>query len=587
MAAVVDAIGESDRGYGFMEMLGDVRNYVIPYMGLFTFATILRLTSDVVWLYPAWALGQMTTFFAGYSPGQPLDYFWLLLGLWFLAGVYRYTSLEVSKYFGFLVSERIALDAKIEAIKHLFSLDMAWHESEYAGSKLKRIDNGGDGLKTIIRAFFVNFIESTVNIIGISFILLSLGGIFSLSLVLFIITYYLLSYALTSKAKLQSRIVSQHEEVAEGISFESISNISTIKMMGISQQITVKLVEVTKKLMAEIKRRILYFRTREAVLNNYALVFRLLALAYIGYNIFLGRFEVGVLVMFYAYFDKIWQSTAEMSTVTNDLIVNMIYVGRLKAMMRIKPTIESGGKNPMTDSWQAITVKNLSFSYNRPVLKNVSFKVRRGERVGIVGPSGAGKSTLFKLLLKVHENYEGEILIDEKPLKEIDRSSYMKRISVVLQDTEVFNLSMRENIEIVGGHERNLDKTITMAHLGEVVARMPEGVDTVIGEKGIRLSGGEKQRLGIARAIYKNPDILFLDEATSHLDANSEGKIRDSLKNFLQGVTAVVIAHRLSTIREMDRIIVLDKGVIVEEGKFEQLIEGKGLFYNLWQKQKL
>lgn len=586
---VVDTVGDADMSYGFRNLLADVITYAKPYKKLFMLATFFRLTSDVVWLYPAWALGQVTTFFAGYKPGQPLDYFWTLVGLWVLAGIYRFTTLELSKFYGFQVGERINLDARIKAVKHLFRLDLLWHEREYAGSKLKRINNGGEGLNKIIRMFFVNFIESTVSIVGITFILFSLGEEFSIGLMLFIVTYYLLSFSLTRRASTQSRLVNQQEEIAEGIVFECVSNINTIKIMGIGQSVMERITKATENLISEIQKRIIYFRVREATLNHYALFFRLAALSYIGYGIYLGRFEVGVLVMFYAYFDRIWQSTAEMSTVTNEVLVNMVAVGRLKAMMNVRPNIESERKDGMNEGWSVITVKDLSFSYvkNRLVLKNITFTIKRGERVGIVGPSGAGKSTLFKLLLKIHETYDGKILIDDKSLRDIDRQSYMKKIAVVLQETEVFNTSLKDNIEIVGGEERNLEKAIMTAHLEEVVARLKEGVNTIIGEKGVRLSGGEKQRLGIARAVYKSPDILFLDEATSHLDANSEAKIQDSLRNVFQHVTAIVIAHRLSTIREMDRIIVLDRGVLVEEGTFEQLTHSRGLFYNLWQKQKL
>ncbi len=340
--------------------------------------------------------------------------------------------------------------------------------------------------------------------------------------------------------------------------------------------------------MAEIRTRIAYFRRREAILTNYALVFRLGSMAYIGWGIYLGRFEVGVLVMFYAYFDRIWSATAEMASTSNDLLVKMVSLGRLKAMMDVKPTIDVAGKKLMRGDWKTIRLSNVSFSYGgRQVLENIDLTIRRGERVGLVGQSGSGKTTLFKLLLKLHETYKGEILVDDVPLRDIDRSSYIALVSVVLQETEVFNLSLRENIELAGGRGGSLEKALRTANLEDVVARLPHGADTVIGEKGIRLSGGEKQRLGIARAVYRNPDIIFLDEATSHLDTHSETKIKESLRNVFQDVTAVVIAHRLSTIREMDRIVVLDGGRIAEEGSFETLLAGKGVFYDLWQKQKL
>jgi ABC-type multidrug transport system fused ATPase/permease subunit len=238
-----------------------------------------------------------------------------------------------------------------------------------------------------------------------------------------------------------------------------------------------------------------------------------------------------------------------------------------------------------------LELKELSFSYgNKQVLHRLSLTIRRGERVGIVGVSGAGKSTLFKLLLKEHENYEGQILLGGVPLRHISRDELFSHSAVVLQDTEVFHFTLRDNITLANlphaKDEALLEKALQVAHVTDFLPRMPEGVETYIGEKGIKLSGGEKQRVGIARAIFKQPEILFLDEATSHLDVESEEKIQDSLHQFFHSVTAVVIAHRLSTIKEMDRIVVLEEGRIVEEGSFDALHDRKGRFYELWEKQK-
>jgi ABC-type multidrug transport system fused ATPase/permease subunit len=178
------------------------------------------------------------------------------------------------------------------------------------------------------------------------------------------------------------------------------------------------------------------------------------------------------------------------------------------------------------------------------------------------------------------------------PLRKIRSSSYYDQAAVVLQDTEVFNLPLKENITIAqvsgGEDKKRLAQAVKIAHVDDFIGRLPQGVETPVGEKGIRLSGGEKQRVGIARAIYKQPQILFLDEATSHLDLESEEKIRDSLGKFFRTVTAVVIAHRLTTIRQMDRILVMEGGRIIESGTFEELqAKEGGRFRELWDKQNL
>jgi ABC-type multidrug transport system fused ATPase/permease subunit len=261
--------------------------------------------------------------------------------------------------------------------------------------------------------------------------------------------------------------------------------------------------------------------------------------------------------------------------------------------MREPVRIDSAeGKVGFPSDWKQIDVKNISFSYaDNQVLKDVTLQIRRGEKVGIVGLSGAGKSTLFKLLLKEHESYAGSITVDGIELKDISKQDYFNYSAVVLQDTEVFNFSLKENIVMANTAEAENEelfrRALRVAHVEDFIDRLPEGVDTLIGEKGVRLSGGERQRLGIARAVFKNPQLLLLDEATSHLDIESEEKIRLSLHEFFQSVTAVVIAHRLTTIREMDRIVVLEGGTILESGTFDELHAKKGRFHELWEKQSL
>jgi ATP-binding cassette subfamily B protein len=221
-------------------------------------------------------------------------------------------------------------------------------------------------------------------------------------------------------------------------------------------------------------------------------------------------------------------------------------------------------------------------------LDNFSLNIKKGEKIGIVGISGTGKSTLFKLLLKLYNPDKGEIKFDNISLKDIKRTSYIKNITIAPQETELFNLSLKDNI-IIGNKktdEKKLKKSLEIAHVNDFLYKLPKGIDSLIGEKGTRLSGGEKQRVGIARAIYRNSNLLLLDEATSHLDTISENKIQDALHKSLQDITAIVIAHRLSTIKGMDRIIVIRNGKIIEQGNFKNLINNKKDFYELWKKQQ-
>jgi ABC-type multidrug transport system fused ATPase/permease subunit len=283
--------------------------------------------------------------------------------------------------------------------------------------------------------------------------------------------------------------------------------------------------------------------------------------------------------------------------VTQEVVVAKIWVGRAQSILKTKAEIEHPDKvlsqTTFPKEWKKIHIDHVKFMYNvQDVLRDITIHIKKGEKIGIVGISGSGKSTLFKLLMDLYETYDGNIFFDGIPLKHIKRQSYIDHVSVVLQDTELFNMSLKENILLTAVPGQIEDKDLLMsviktAHLEEVISQLPEGIDTLVGEKGIKLSGGQRQRLGIARALYRRPEILLLDEATSHLDVHSEKQIQEALHEAFGTCTAIVIAHRLSTIKEMDRILVMQEGEIKEEGKFDELIKAKGIFAKMWDEQTL
>lgn len=242
------------------------------------------------------------------------------------------------------------------------------------------------------------------------------------------------------------------------------------------------------------------------------------------------------------------------------------------------------------DTPQDIEVNNLTFSYTgsigQPALKNVSFTIPAGKKTAIVGESGSGKTTLMKLLLKFYEPTKGEIKLGGKNLKNFSARSIRRASGIVMQDNFIFSDTIKRNI-ILGEQENNeqLKRALTTACLNEFIKKQPLGVNTKIGAEGIGVSGGEKQRIMIARAAYKRPAYLMLDEATSSLDAENEKNITQNLENDFKGRTQIVIAHRLSTVKNADRIIVLQNGEVVEEGNHAELIAQHGYYYQLIHNQ--
>lgn len=237
----------------------------------------------------------------------------------------------------------------------------------------------------------------------------------------------------------------------------------------------------------------------------------------------------------------------------------------------------------------AITFENVSFHYrpDRPIVKNLNLTISPGEKVAIVGASGAGKSTLVKLLFRFYDPSEGRIVIDGQDIRNICQHSLRRVIGIVPQDTVLFNQSIFENIRYGNpqASDAEVEQAIELAHLKDFINELPEGAATTVGERGLKLSGGEKQRVAIARTILKRPPILVFDEATSSLDSTSERSILSALQEISQGHTSLVIAHRLSTIVDADTIVVFDHGTVVEQGSHDDLLAQNGHYAELWSAQ--
>ena len=302
-----------------------------------------------------------------------------------------------------------------------------------------------------------------------------------------------------------------------------------------------------------------------------------------------GRLSAGTLSQFVLFAVLAASSLGELSQVWGEISAAAGAAGRLAELLAIKPAIAAPA-HPLplpTPPHGTIAFHNVAFSYpTRPedgVLQNVSFEVKRGERVAIVGPSGSGKSTVMQLLLRFYDPQAGEILVDDIAITKVDPRELRSRISFVPQDSTVFGASIAENIRYgkPDATDAQLRAAAEQAIVDQFVMQWPEAYDTRIGERGITLSGGQRQRIAIARAILKDAPILLLDEATSALDAESETLVQAALDRLMEGRTTIVIAHRLSTIVKADRILVMDQGRIVEEGDHATLVAKGGLYARL------
>ena len=310
----------------------------------------------------------------------------------------------------------------------------------------------------------------------------------------------------------------------------------------------------------------------------------------VGFDVVSGSISVGSILIYAAYFGTLAAALAEVSNGSHTYIELKSSFGRLMTILGRK-TVEREAMHlkEVSIDWEKIEFKDVSFKYkNKLVLDEFNLEIERGEKIGVVGRSGCGKSTLVKLLLGLYHPQKGKILIDGIDVNEYKHSSVVRVVGIVLQDSEVFNSSLVDNITISAQKVDlpSLHRAVKAAQLDGFVSKLPQGLKSVIGEKGYRVSGGERQRIGIARALYRRSDVLVLDEATSALDSKTEQNLQKALESELKDKTLLVVAHRLSTLKNVDEIIVMDKGRIVERGDFKKLIKNKGLFYKLHKVQK-
>ena len=541
-------------------------------------------------LVPTYIVGKIIDFFSVYQPGQPLKVFYfyvIFIGItWILSSLIRLYSKRTLN----IIGQKARARARIWGFERLTEFSLEWHNKENTGNKLQRIFTGAESITSWSRIIRRDLLKIIANIVGVAVFFLFIDFKFIILIVIYTVTFLYIEFTFSKKVFALSNKFNRLNQSAGGVYMESANNMLSIKALGGESEVAERVfdretlsrdVSIEKANANNLKWRILQF-------VNGITVSAFLFLT--GFAVLYQAVTLGMILVFYTYFRKLQDSLTDISDLHADLIDLRSDLGNMMPIFRETEFIKTGNES-FPKNWQKIEIKNAVMDYGsgQMGLKDFNLELTKNTKTGIAGLSGSGKSTLAKIILGLYALKSGEFKIGEKNYYSISHNETLSNITVVLQETELFNLSLRDNITMMRGENTELlNEAVQISQLSEVINKLREGLDSIIGEKGYMLSGGERQRLGIARAIYKNAPIVILDEATSSLDSETEGKIMEKLLGvYGKEKTFLIIAHRLGTLKYTDNIAVMERGRVVEEGSYEKLMnDSNSVFYRMNQQKE-
>ena len=572
-------------------LYGYLRNYW-RYVGL---ALVLAATNQVFSLLDPLifrhVIDSYATKYSEYTTAEFIKGVSLLLGAAVGVAFVSRVAKNFQDYFVNVIVQRLGAQMYSDGIRHSLELPYSVFEDQRSGETLGKLQK--------VRSDVERFITLSINLafttlVGVVFVMIYALNVHWVIAPAFLLTVPLLgalSSVLSKRIKvIQKQIVAETTALA-GSTTESLRNIELVKSLGLAEQEVIRLNATTDKILKLELKKVRYLRSLSFVQGTFVNLLRTSILFLMLYLIFTQKITVGQFFSLLIYSFFIFGPLQELGNIINTYRETEVSLENFRKILAIPKDPKPVNPVPI-DDLEMLEFKDVSFmhqSATTPALIDISFKVKRGDTIAFVGPSGAGKTTLVKLLVGLYPPKAGSILYNGYSSEVIDLDRFRERIGFVTQDAQLFSGTIRENLLFVrpGATDAECLDVLQKAAAHSLLARAENGLDTIIGEGGVKVSGGEKQRLSIARALLRQPHLLVFDEATSSLDSLTEEEISRTMRDVAsdRAVMTILIAHRLSTVMHADCIYVLERGRIVESGRHDELLSTMGLYYAMWRQQ--
>ena len=489
------------------------------------------------------------------------------------------------------VTERAMRRMALRVFEHLHRLSLSFHLDRQTGALQRDIERGIQGIRFLLRFFVFNILPTLLELgLVIVLLLLNYPPVFALITALAVVLYVAYSFRVTEWRTQYVRQANRADSSTHARALDSLLNYETVKYFGAEQREA----QAYDSALAEWetarqKNRWTLFalNSGQSLIISLAMLSMLLCAAY---YVLIGEMTLGDFTLVNAFMFQLFLPLNFLGFVYRELKASMANIERMFDLLDVETAVPDNGKNALEAALGEVRFEQVKFGYSadRQILNTLNLTLAAGKSVAVVGGSGAGKSTLTKLLFRLYDPQQGQVSIDGQNIRDVPQSELRQQLGIVPQDTVLFNDTLANNLRYArpDASDQELVEVIRMAQLEHLVEALGDGLETLVGERGLKLSGGEKQRVAIARMLLKRPRIMIFDEATSSLDSETERNIMQAIRSVSRGHTTLMIAHRLSTVVDADVIAVMEQGKVVEQGTHQELLARGGAYFALWQAQQ-